>query len=246
MIVDDYFFSRRIFTYYWLSYQKKEELVEPTSSLEKIFLTLTRDEVTSGKEFNFHINHVSKLLKESPFFKNVDPKVSFRQQPSLASKLIINISSHKHKTPVRCGERACKICKFLYTEKEWTSNNNITLQSGRVTCSSTCTIYIAIDKNTNVPLYIGQSCQKLNTRWAQHRKDKSWVREKAKNNSFQIFAFFGPKQAVLRAEKEQMLIQQLKPFYNKQQNFFWYDGRSHLHHTNSTVQPQPGSSVPQQ
>ena len=142
----------------------------------------------------------------------------------------MKISSNKIQSPVKCTQRACKLCNILYTNKSWTSNNGHTFATARATCNSNFIIYIAVDKSTNVALYIGQTCQNLNTRWGQHRNDKSWAREGTQHKNFWVIPLPGSSKAIHRVEKEQSLIQLLKPVHNKQTNFFWWDAKSHLSH----------------
>ena len=145
------------------------------------------------------------ILKFSPFFKNVVIKRSFRQQPSLNSKLIMNVSTNKFSRPVKCNESACKICHLLYTKSEWTSKNGHTFKVGRVSCASSCVVYIIINKYSKCCLYIGQTCQRMNTRMIKHREEKTWFKEKSrKPSSIRIVAIEAPVAAVQRAEKEQL------------------------------------------
>ena len=133
------------YPHYLIKKQKEKALnhnsikkVETVDSKKDIFLVFTRDEVTSGKNINTQLNQIIDILGNSPFFKNVQIKRSFRQQPSLASKLIMNISSHKNTEPVPCREKACKICNLLYVEKEWTSN--ITVSYTHLTLPTICSV----------------------------------------------------------------------------------------------------------
>ena len=59
-----------------------------------------------------------------------------------------------------------------------------------------------------------------------------------KPSSIWIVALEAPIAAVQRAEKEQLLIQNLKPRYNKQQQYFWWQGKSHLASSSSTPSAQ--------
>ena len=96
---------------------KSIDAIDPAFSLKTMYFTSTRNEVTSGKQFHSHIKRVFEILKESPYFKRVVLKTSFRQPPSLGSSLIIENSSHKNPEPVKCKENACKVCPIFFTGK---------------------------------------------------------------------------------------------------------------------------------
>ena len=191
-----------------------------------MYFTTTRNEVSSSKKLQSHLNTVFNLLKESVYFENVIFKRSFRQQPSLNSSLVMKISSHMHTSPVPCAERACKICHSLFLLPKWTSNCGHIFQTARVTCSSRFVIYILVNQTSNETLYVGQTAQQLNTRISQHRTSNSWV----KNTDFWIVPLKGAIKAVHRIEKEQSLIQLLKPSKNKHVDYFWWEAKSHHNH----------------
>jgi predicted GIY-YIG superfamily endonuclease len=212
-----------------LKHSKKEIVtINPAFPVKTMYFTSTRNEVTSGKEFHTHIKRVFEILKESPYFKRVVHKLSFRQQPSLSSSLIIKNSGHKHPEPVKCKENACKICPLLFTGTEWKSNCGLVLRTARATCCSHYIIYIMIEKASNEVLYIGQTAQKMNTRVSKHRNEKTWMRK----SKIKVIPIPAPIKAVHRIEKEQRLIKKLCPIHNKQTRWFWWQGESHYAHHN--------------
>jgi len=199
---------------------------DPAFPVKTMYFTSTRNEITSGRDFYTHMNRVFEILKESPYFKRVILKFSFRQQPSLGSSLIIKNSGHKHPKPVKCKENACKICPLLFTDTYWKSNCGITLKTARATCCSHYIIYIIIEKATNEVLYVGQTAQKMNTRVSEHRREKSWMRK----SKIKVIPIPAPIKAVHRIEKEQRLIKKLCPEKNKQVRWFWWQPESHYAH----------------
>ena len=128
--------------------------------------------------------------------------------------------------PVTCGMNACKICCDLYTLPYWTSNDGLKLKVGRITCKSKNLIYILIDKSTNEVLYVGQTCQNLNTRLGQNRKRNTWHRI----SDYFIVAIQSNLESVKRIEHEQFLIQILKPSHNKHVQFYWWQAKSSYSH----------------
>ena len=157
----------------------KLSIVEHTTkqlSPDKIYFVTTRNEITTSKKFNDMTTLVFKLLGYSPFFLPKDIQVcrSFRQPPKLSTKLIWSSLTCPDDRPTKCGMNACKICKDLYTSSSWTSNEGVTLKVGRITCKSKNVIYILTDKASNEVLYVGQTCQSLNTRLGQNRKRNTW------------------------------------------------------------------------
>ena len=206
----------------------KVNQVTQDHSIQKIFFVTTRNEVTTSKKFNDMTNLVFKLLSYSPYFSTleVDIRRSFRQPPKLSMKLIWSSLACADDRPVTCGMNACKICCDLYTQPYWTSNEGFKLKVGRITCKSKNLIYILIDKVTNEVLYVGQTCQNLNTRLGQNRKRNTWHR----TSDYSIVAIQSNLESVKRIEHEQFLIQILKPSHNKHVQFFWWQAKSSYSH----------------
>ena len=197
-----------------------------------IYFTTTRSNISTGKKFCDLFKAATKILKFSVIFSpdKVEIKRSFRQPPNLATRLMWKSLEQKNMNSVPCNHNSCKICKCLYLQKTWTSNNGITLKVARATCGSKNIIYILVDRKTNDTLYVGQTCQKLNLRLKQQRLKNSWF----KTDSYFIVPIQGAPEGVKKIEHESILIQKLNPLRNKQKDFYWWNAKSNYKNYNTS------------
>ena len=170
---------------------------------------------------------MNSYLKFSKFFQKVVIKRSFRQPPSLATKMIFRSLAFPHPNPVPCGQNACKICPLLYCNTHWSSNEGFKVKVARITCGSRDVIYILVDRLSNTVEYIGQTKQRLNTRIGQNRRDNNWH----STADYFIVPVQAPLSSVKKIELEQIFIHTLKPRRNKQVKYFWWCDRSHHDHS---------------
>ena len=198
--------------------------ITPLVSPAVIYFTTTRNSVSTSKKFNEMFSTFLGIIKNSPFFQQdkVVIKRSFRQPPSVNTRLIWSSFTDTHTESEPCRMPACKICRQLYLAPHWTSNDGFKIKTARATCCSKNIVYILVDCSTNEVLYVGQTCQRLNYRLVGNRSKNSWMR----NTNYFIVPVQGAFEAVKKIDLEQILIQELKPLKNKQRDYFWWNCKS--------------------
>ena len=170
-----------------------------------------------------HLNHILHLDSEQ-ILTNVTVKLSKRQPPSIAAQNNLNCTRPTCNKPVKCPKgNACPLCRHIHTEHTWTDNNGHVHVLARFSCKTRNLVYILYDEPTNCVLYVGHTGQTIGTRFYQHRKGKSSIR----NNSFKLVALKASPSKAKRLEKEKQLILQLKPAWNVQRKFHWWTSESH-------------------
>ena len=182
-------------------------------------------------------------MDPSGLLKNLTLKVSFRQPPSIKSMNNMFASTHRNQKPVKCGRKCCLICeKVLCTDKQIeviTGNNEKEiLYAARFSCKTRNLVYIVFEKFTKKVLYVGHTGQSLESRIYQHTGGKKLKGGNSKfrygllpdtsvNKIFyEVTAVRSHPSRVRRLEHEKEYIQKLKPSWNVQVQFLWWNNRS--------------------
>ena len=63
------------------------------------------------------MNEICASEEKGPLH-NLKFAFSTRQPPNLISQLNIRAGKHKHTSPIKCGHKKCRFCKFIVPEKE--------------------------------------------------------------------------------------------------------------------------------
>ena len=155
----------------------------------------------------------------------------------------MSASTQKNQEPVKCHRKCCEICaKLLCTDKKvkvLTGDNNWEiLNSARFSCKTRNLVYVLFDQVTKKVYYVGHTGQSLENRINQHTGGKKrkggnskfrdgLLEESSKNRIFyHITAMRSHPSRVRRLQHEKEYIQKLKPLWNVQVEFQWWQNRS--------------------
>ena len=210
-----------------------------------IYLVFTNDVLNRKNPLHNEVKFLNKIIHMDPSgaLKNLTLKVSFRQPPSIKSLNNMAASTQKNQSPVKCLRKCCLICeKALCIDKKvkvLTGNNDWeTINAARFSCKTRNLVYIIFDKNTKKVFYVGHTGQSLESRIYQHTGGKKLkggnskfryglLDDNSKNKIFyDITAVRSHPSRVRRLAHEKELIQKLKPSWNIQVEFLWWNNRS--------------------
>ena len=191
-----------------------------------IYLTVTNNNLNQINQLYGHLKHLNYILhldSENALTK-VTVKLSKRQPPSIAAQNNLDCTRHANNSPVQCPKaNNCPLCRHILTDKTWTDFYGRVHFQARFSCKTRNLVYILYDENTNRALYVGHTGQTIGTRFYQHRKGKSSIR----NTNFKLVALKSSPSKAKRLEHEKQLILHLKPEWNVQRKFHWWNSESH-------------------